>query len=150
MDSPGDIGNVDQTNGVYAGAAATGTTSGTTGAGGAGTNGGASIGSTGNGGTSTTSGGSTAGDSPVGDAHAKATQSGASNVNVSVRINSPGNNGAVNQSNTVGAEAGQDISGGTTGQCRSRSLERSVRHGSGTHHLGLGRRSEQRRPRPGD
>ena len=115
VDSAGDIGDTTQTNGVYAGAAATGTTSGTTGTAGAGTNGGAAIGSTGNGATTTTSGGSTAGDAPVGDAHAKATQSGASNVNVSVRINSPGNNGAVNQSNTVAAEAGQNIAGGTTG-----------------------------------
>ena len=65
---------------------------------------------------------------------------------MSVRVNSPGNNGAVDQGNTVTAEAGPDIPGGTTASAGAGASSGPFGTDQGRHDLGLGRRSEQRRP----
>src|SRR5919197_3089413 len=84
VDSAGDNGAVTQTNGAGASAAGGASATGTDGA------------------------------SAAGGVSASATgaQAGPANVNVSVRVNSPGNDGAVTQSNTAGGTAAAGTSSG--------------------------------------
>src|SRR5579884_2443047 len=54
-----------------------------------------------------------------GVANASATQTSPGNLNVTVRVGSPGDNGPVEQQNTVGASAGPDLPANTTGTAPS-------------------------------
>jgi hypothetical protein len=110
VDSPGDNGDITQSNSSFAGAQAGGTTGAAT----AGTSGNANAspneGRSG-GGTAGTDGGQNSTSSvdtnhALGEASAIATQTAPSNINVVVRVASPGDNGTVDQTNTVTAAAG--------------------------------------------
>ena len=87
--SPGDVGGAGQANDAQAAAAATGSN--------------AAAGAT------ISSGEPSGTISPSAQANAAATQISPDNINVVVRVGSPGNNGPVNQQNTVGSTAGTSL-----------------------------------------
>jgi len=119
--SPGDSGSVSQSNTVLAGALAgngnetvQGTTQSQSG-------GGSSYGQT---------SGQAAANTQSADSDANATQNGAKNANIAVRVLSPGNDGSVSQSNTV-AGIGAALNGNGTGQMTSQN-QSGAPIGSGT------------------